>query len=406
MQKKYKLLDEELIIPSTSTWNSAPIPMFRIQALRDIPEAGVKRGQIGGYVSHPAILSHEGACWIGGNAQAISNVQILDDAQIRDNAVICSRFEGSSITIRERSFIRDKAEIITLKKMGIEPKFHTLIAGSTNIGNQVKVENVRHISGNVHISNHAIIQDGAILKGTITIRDYAHIKANVQLLGNTSVIDQCIVHEASKLVDCHVSEDAQIAAKQTFIDREFMERAIYSNEEEVLPQVGVSKEGDFSEKKTATVTKENPAVRLFDEVKANIAAYETDIVKIIKYPAMVDQGIETTLEMTIALKKATRLAEDVNSPEFTTAVEELERKFFIAESHAIKLSSSMLSDDEKKKTKDAKVMLDKATDEASTENEKKIAFVQGFKQLEGIITVPEIAIDTFRVKVGLQEIAA
>lgn len=47
-----------------------------------------------------------------------------------------------------------------------------------------------------------------------------------------------------------------------------------------------------------------------------------------------------------------------------------------------------------------------AQHEGSNEHEKKVAFIQGFKQLEGIITVPEEAKDAFRVLVGLKEIEA
>jgi hypothetical protein len=45
-------------------------------------------------------------------------------------------------------------------------------------------------------------------------------------------------------------------------------------------------------------------------------------------------------------------------------------------------------------------------DVAATENEKINAFKQGFKQLEGIIIVPEQAVTALRVKAGIAELEA
>jgi hypothetical protein len=45
-------------------------------------------------------------------------------------------------------------------------------------------------------------------------------------------------------------------------------------------------------------------------------------------------------------------------------------------------------------------------DDAASENEKQVAFKQGLKQLEGIILVPENAIETFRVSAGIAQLTA
>lgn len=407
-QKKYKLLPVENIVPSVTGWNTGTMPMYRIQALRDIRGTGVKRGDIGGYVSDANILSHEGTCWISDDAQVLGHVKILEDAQIKDNVSIVCRWSNNSITIKGRTCIRNNAEVVIARDRNAqEAPIHTVITGSVSIINHALVKNLGQASGSVHISNHASIHGTTLLKGTITIRDYAEVKKGVQVLGVSSVTDKSIIHDGAKIVDCNVSDDAQIGKDQIFIDRDFDERGLYVNEEVVLPTITVDEEGNTStEKASKAVPDSNPAAKLFNEIKSGITSYESDIVKIIKYPAMVDQSIEQTLEMTIALKKAIRLSEDVSTPEFANAVEELERKFLVAESNALKISSSMLSDADKKKTSLAKDLFSIATNEASSEQEKKSAFKQGFKQLEGVLTVPETAIDTFRVKLGLAELEA
>lgn len=406
--KKYKLLPAEQVVYSDShILKPVYLDLYRIQALRDIRSIGVKKGDLGGYVSNGNILSQEGDCWVGPNAKVIGHVLVQDNAYITGNAIVYCRFSKSSITIKDKCFITGNAEIVNFDQGRDSSDFglYMMFEGNVVVNEYARVKNLTKASGHVRISNHAFVEDATLIEGYSQILEYAHIKADAQIMGNSLVSDKCIVHAGAKLISCHVTDDAQIGAGQVFTDREFYDRGLYMNEEKSLPEFSVNDEGEFTPKASAASDlPASPASILFSEIQENIASYETDIVKIIKYPAMVDQSVESTLEMTVALKKAHRLSSDTSSPEFLTAVEELERKFLVAESNAIKISSSLLSEEGKKKTKDAKVMLAKAEDEASTENEKKMAFTQAFKQLEGVITVPEVAIDAFRLKVGLKEL--
>lgn len=78
--RKYRLLRKEKVIPASKNWNSSTArKVHRIQALQDIPEHGVKKGDIGGYVSNRDTLSHEGSCWVDYGAQVIGHVTIKDD---------------------------------------------------------------------------------------------------------------------------------------------------------------------------------------------------------------------------------------------------------------------------------------------------------------------------------------
>lgn len=406
--KKYKLLPSQQVVYSDSHI-AKPVyfDLYRIQALRDIRSIGVKKGDIGGYVSNANILSQEGDCWIGSNAKVVGHVMVEGNAYITGNAIVYCRFSKSSITIKDKCFITGNAEIVNFDKGTDSSDYglYMMFEGNVTVNEYARVKNLTKASGYVRISNHAYVENASLIEGYSQILEYAHIKGGVQIMGNSLISDKCIIHENAKLISCNVTEDAQIGAGQVFTDREFYDRGLYMNEEKALPEFSVNDDGEFTPKSPATSPfPVSSASILFAEIQDNLASYETDIVKIIKYPAMVDQSVESTLEMTVALKKAHRLSANTESSEFATAVEELERKFLIAESNAIKISSSLLSEEGKKKAKDAKVMLAKAADEASTENEKKMAFSQAFKQLEGIITVPEVAVDTFRIKVGLKEI--
>ena len=90
MTKKYELTDE--------TKNNGTL--HRIRALRDIPRTGVKAGDIGGWIKSESQLSHDGECWVYGNAVVSGN------AEVCGNAVVCGNAE-----------VRGLKDYITLKNV-------------------------------------------------------------------------------------------------------------------------------------------------------------------------------------------------------------------------------------------------------------------------------------------------
>ena len=61
----------------------------RIRALRDIPEIGVKAGDLGGFVESEKNLSQEGNCWIFDEAIAMDNSRVLENAQLVGSSMMC-----------------------------------------------------------------------------------------------------------------------------------------------------------------------------------------------------------------------------------------------------------------------------------------------------------------------------
>lgn len=68
--KKYELTHESITIDNHT--------LYRIQAVRNF--AGVKKGDLGGFVETESNLSHDGNCWVSENAQVFTNAQVYDDA--------------------------------------------------------------------------------------------------------------------------------------------------------------------------------------------------------------------------------------------------------------------------------------------------------------------------------------
>ena len=78
MKNKYELTDE--------TINLCGITLHRIRALRDTPSAGVKSGDLGGWIEKESNLCQNGNAWVYGDAWVYDNARVYDTARVYDNA--------------------------------------------------------------------------------------------------------------------------------------------------------------------------------------------------------------------------------------------------------------------------------------------------------------------------------
>ena len=130
MNKKYELTDE--------TINHYGVVLHRIKALRSFSD--VEAGDLGGYIQSEDNLSHEGDCWISGNAI------VKDEAKVFDNAIVC----GNAI-------VRGNANIYNYAKVT-----DGVIIGST-------------INGDTLIDTHVYLKDNAYISSA---SDYFSINMN------------------------------------------------------------------------------------------------------------------------------------------------------------------------------------------------------------------------------------
>ena len=111
LSSKYELTKETKKLPNGTS-------VYRIRALRDIPEIGVRMGDLGGWIQGERNLSHEGTCWVGedaivyGQAQIFGNAQAYGQAQIYGHAQIfgCARVYGNAF-ICERAKVYGEAMV-------------------------------------------------------------------------------------------------------------------------------------------------------------------------------------------------------------------------------------------------------------------------------------------------------
>ena len=88
-EKKYKLTDEYRTIRC--------IKLYRIEALKDF--GAVHKGDKGGFIGSEVNLSHNGDCWVcgnarvWGNARVYGNARVCGDARVYGNAEVCGDAE-------------------------------------------------------------------------------------------------------------------------------------------------------------------------------------------------------------------------------------------------------------------------------------------------------------------------
>lgn len=403
---------------------------YRVQAVRAIPEHNVKAGDLGGYVTHKEALSQGGSCWIGEEAQVIGDyVRITEDAYIGGTAIVQSLrsnnpFDHTYLRVSGHAKVTEEATVFSKSYIYYYLK-DCIIKDSSHIYGKAKVHTVALISGGSKIHGSAEIHKTQQIKNSEIYQDAIiaplGIIENSSIYGNAKVGEAVIVRSSAIFGDAVIIDRTNIS-QGTIIDGKKILYKDYKAPAEVSYGAIFSADVLTPNSHSLTATAETQAVleieekpqqetpvtpaivKAYREVCEGIDSYRTDVVKIIKYPVMTDQTDEHTLEMMMALKTVQRLEDDPSAREFREAVIALEKSFMKAESNARKVASSLLSDVEKKKTEKAKDMFRIAADEVSSEQEKKVAFIQGFKQLEGILDVPDVAVDTFRLKIGLKEL--
>lgn len=132
-----------------------------------------------------------------------------------------------------------------------------------------------------------------------------------------------------------------------------------------------------------------------EEVVENWMSYELDPVKYLAFPLITDATDATTAAFLGSMDKAKRaMLEAANPAKFQGAVnlgkleslvEAVESDFRAAEYNAKKKGLSYLSADERKTVKKASSMAAIMKDEAASPNEKRLAFEQVNKVLEGVL---------------------
>jgi carbonic anhydrase/acetyltransferase-like protein (isoleucine patch superfamily) len=458
MGRKYKLLKGELITDPCVL--SRELKVYRIKALRDIPAHKVRKGDIGGYVTDKMTLSHQGECWIADNA-IVHGAAVSGDALVSGNAIIYAGDETTSetnkrlssiianewrgkystarITVEDEVVITKNAKVTAFEASAsyinpVKIRGNAYIGGFARLQSPALVEKDAAIYGNTRIGIRARILDSAVIcdisvigqevtiGGTTRIGGWATVGSNSMVFGNLNLAGHVKIADHTKIIN----EENLLLAGDILIEpgnkklnaqtttgnaeQDAIQRLVEQARKHPTMQKAITapkKRGSVIAKtivQEVNLSKMKKYRELLQETLDSLNSYETDIVKIIKYPVMIDRTDDYTASMLSAKRAVSLVDPETEESDFYAAVLNFDRAFHTAEANALKVATSLLNSEDQKKTKKAQDLFSIAVDTASTENEKVNAFKQGFKQLEGIILVPEQAVTALRVKAGIAEI--
>lgn len=172
--------------------------LYRIKAIRDIPERNIKKETIGGWVESEKNLS--------GNAWVYNNAKVLDSACIYGNAIVC---QNSVVSGNARVFgnaiINDDAKIDGYAKVFGNAR----VVDSARISQSAKVSGKAIINGESLVTGEARVSGNARVTSSSLIFDTAKISGNAAISGSV-VNDDAYVSGNASIIGSYIRDDAKV----------------------------------------------------------------------------------------------------------------------------------------------------------------------------------------------------
>ena len=171
-------------------WLSNGVRLSRLIAARSF--GSVKKGDRGGWVESPENLSHEGNCWIAGDAAVWGYATVGDDALVQDRAEVhghCHIFGSASVGDRadlaDRVYVYDSAVIGGFSRL----RGHCVICQR----GQVICQRLEPGTSRAHIEGDAIIRGRALVCGRAWVRGFAVIEGEARVCESARVWDNTLI---------------------------------------------------------------------------------------------------------------------------------------------------------------------------------------------------------------------
>lgn len=149
----------------------------------------------------------------------------------------------------------------------------------------------------------------------------------------------------------------------------------------------------------------------FHSIDEQWAEWEMDILRVVQYPSLFNLGVDSTRSFHEALNYARQVYPAEGEPferdhPFLKAVSTLETAWKYASSEALRLKTVGFDDDERKRLDRALGLLRIAMDVAGTPAERQVSYKRALKELDGLIHVPDSAMNSIEAMVFAGEIEA
>lgn len=189
METKYKLDRDDSICFGTKK-------LYRVVASRDF--GSVCSGDIGGYVESEKNLSHEGDCWIHGDAMVYGNAEVSGNSKVYGNATVsCNAKVYGNATVYGCADISDNAKVYGNATL----HSNAVVRGNAAVYGNAKVWGNATIYRHAKIYGTADVHDNAAVWGNAEIYEQAEIASNALVFGNSKVHGNAIVYGAAILDD-------------------------------------------------------------------------------------------------------------------------------------------------------------------------------------------------------------
>ena len=163
--KKYELTQNSIEIDNRT--------LYQIKALKDF--SLIKKGDLGGYIEYEKNLSHDGNCWISGNAHVYENALVSGNTWVYGNARV---FRNARVF--DDAWIYDNAHVFGNAK----------VSGYVLVSENASVYGKAEVSGNARVSGNAWVSENARVSGDTHIFENAHVYGDAHL-GNVPVNFNC-----------------------------------------------------------------------------------------------------------------------------------------------------------------------------------------------------------------------
>ena len=152
--KKYEFTDET----KTRTVKGKEHKLHRIRALKDFNN--VKKGDLGGFIEKEENLSHEGDCWVYGEAEVFGNAQVREDARIYDRAEVYGEAQ-----VYGNAGITDDAQVYGDACVGAEAQVY----GNAKVYGYASVGGCASVFGDAKVKGRAVVEgDSEISEGEVS----------------------------------------------------------------------------------------------------------------------------------------------------------------------------------------------------------------------------------------------
>ena len=176
--------------------------LYRIRALKDFGD--VKAGDIGGYIESESNLSHDGDCWVYGNAKVTNETKIYGNAQIK-----------GYVEISDKAEVYGNAKVLNWVK----------VSGEAKIYGKAKVQDSVEISGKAEVFDNALIEKEAILYNKVKVYGNAKVTNKARLFNEVQVYDKAEIYDCKLYDNAKVFDNAKI-----FHDARVLDNAeVYGN---------------------------------------------------------------------------------------------------------------------------------------------------------------------------------